>query len=107
MWAALGGTGAGIGFPSATSTFVCAFGGTGAGIGLPSATRILMWAALGGTGAGIGFPSAITEGAEMVWLPGELLNERVTGSTIRKAEIDNETQKTSFLFMDGALRRPT
>jgi hypothetical protein len=51
MNATAGGTGGGMGVPSATN-----IGGTGGGMGVPSATNI------GGTGGGIGVPSATSTG---------------------------------------------
>jgi hypothetical protein len=74
-----GGTGGGMGVPSATNT-----GGTGGGMGVPSATNT------GGTGGGIGVPSAMTT----LWLK---LTSVLTGATINAA-IARIARHNLFLF---------
>src|ERR1700688_379237 len=74
-----GGTGGGMGVPSATNT-----GGTGGGMGVPSATNT------GGTGGGMGVPSAMTT----LWLK---LTTALTGVTINTVRA-RSARHNLFLF---------
>jgi hypothetical protein len=78
----IGGTGGGMGLPSATST-----GGTGGGMGLPSATST------GGTGGGIGLPSAMLT----LWLK---LTIAMTGVTITAARAKSATHNLSLFTLE-------
>src|SRR6202047_4163473 len=96
MNALAGGTGGGIGLPSATIT-----GGTGGGIGLPSATIT------GGTGGGIGLPSATITGGTGggIGLPSAMLTllkltMTLSGVTINAARTKSATHNLSLFTLE-------
>jgi hypothetical protein len=49
----------------------------------------------------------MSTGADMTWLLAELLTGPETGNTLAAANSSNATKKTSFLFTDEPLLKPT